>query len=47
MGWFWRGKVLMALGKNKEALDAWKKGGQSADGSVKQNEYKRLCFSML
>jgi predicted negative regulator of RcsB-dependent stress response len=47
MGWFWKGKALLALGKNKEAAEAWKKGSETPDGSEKQNEFKELCRKLL
>lgn len=41
--WFWKGKALMAIGKPKEATEAWQKGSSSPDGSAKQNEFKKMC----
>ncbi|MCX6223150.1 MAG: tetratricopeptide repeat protein [Bacteroidia bacterium] len=45
--WFWKGKTLLAMGKSKEAMAAWQNGSNLPDGSVKQNEFKRLCRMML
>jgi tetratricopeptide (TPR) repeat protein len=45
--WFWKGKTLLALGKSKEAIVAWQNGSNSPDGSVKQNEFKKMCKMLL
>lgn len=45
--WFWKGKTLLALGKSKEAVVAWQNGSNSPDGSVKQNEFKKMCKLLL
>ncbi len=47
VAWFWKGKTLLALGKSKEALEAWKHGSELPDGSVKQNEFKKMCRSLM
>ena len=45
--WFWKGKTLMAMGKSKKAAEAWQLGSRSPDGSVKQNEFKKMCQKLL
>jgi tetratricopeptide (TPR) repeat protein len=45
--WFWKGKVLLAMGRSKEATAAWQNGSGTADGSVKQKEFKRMCSMMI
>jgi tetratricopeptide (TPR) repeat protein len=47
LAWFWKGKTLLALGKSKEALAAWKHGSELPDGSAKQIEYRKMCKSLL
>ena len=44
--WFWKGKTLLALGNEKEALAAWKSGAKTFDGSEEQNRYKELCSEL-
>ncbi len=44
--WFWKGKTLLAMNKNKEALAAWKSGAATFDGSEDQNRYKKLCADL-
>ncbi len=46
MAWFWKGKTLLAMGSNKEALMAWKSGATTFDGSEVQNSYKKLCADL-
>jgi tetratricopeptide (TPR) repeat protein len=46
-GWYWKGKALKAMGKSSEAAEAWRKGSDTADGSVHQNEYKKMCEMLL
>jgi tetratricopeptide (TPR) repeat protein len=40
--WYWKGKALQALGKQKEALNAWETGSQLPKGRGEQNEYIAL-----
>ena len=40
---YWRGKTLKALGRNREALLAWKVGANGYPGSEEQNKYLDLC----
>ncbi len=47
VGWFWKGKTLLAMGKSKEAIVAWKHGSELPDGSASQNEYRKMCRSLL
>jgi len=44
--WFWKGKTLLAMNKNKEALSAWKSGAATFDGSEDQNRFKKLCADL-
>ena len=46
MAWFWKGKTLLALGKNKEAMTAWKSGAATSNGSELQNRHKKLCAEL-
>ncbi len=46
MAWFWKGKTLIMMNKNKEAKMAWKSGASSLDGSDVQNSYKKLCADL-
>jgi len=46
MAWFWKGKTLLALGKNREAMMAWKSGASTFNGSNVQNRYKKLCSDL-
>ncbi|MBA7547220.1 hypothetical protein ES705_39627 [subsurface metagenome] len=46
MAWFWKGKTLLALGKNREAMMAWKSGASTFNGSDVQNRYKKLCSDL-
>jgi tetratricopeptide (TPR) repeat protein len=46
MAWFWKGKTLLAMGNNREAMIAWKAGASSFEGSEKQNRYKELCSQL-
>jgi tetratricopeptide (TPR) repeat protein len=43
MAWFWKGKTLLATGKSREAVIAWKYGASCPRGSDVQNNYKKLC----
>jgi tetratricopeptide (TPR) repeat protein len=44
---YWRGKALQALGRLKDARSAWQKGADGAEGSKKQNEFRKLCKEAL
>lgn len=46
IAWFWKGKTQLKMGKNKEAILAWKAGASSHDGSEEQNSYKKLCADL-
>jgi len=46
MAWFWKGKTLLAVGNNKEAMVAWKTGASSLKGSERQNSYVKLCAEL-
>jgi len=46
MAWFWKGKTLLALGRNKEAIAAWKTGASSLKGSAMQNSYIKRCAEL-
>lgn len=46
MAWFWKGKTLLAMKKIKEALNAWKSGAESFQGSEMQNSYIKLCSEL-
>lgn len=46
MAWFWKGKTLLAMNKNKEAMLAWKSGAATFNGSEVQNRYKKLCTDL-
>jgi len=46
MAWFWKGKTLLDLGRNKEAIAAWKTGASSLKGSAMQNSYIKLCAEL-
>lgn len=46
MAWFWKGKTLLAQGKSGEAMEAWKNGAATFDGSAVQNEYKKRCSDL-
>ena len=43
MAWFWKGKTLLVMGDNEEAMIAWKTGASSINGSERQNRYIKLC----
>ena len=43
MAWFWKGKTLLIMGDNEEAMIAWKAGASSINGSERQNRYINLC----
>jgi tetratricopeptide (TPR) repeat protein len=45
--WYWKGKTLLAMGRSKEAAEAWRQGSRSPDGSMKQNEFKKMCQKLL
>ncbi len=45
--WFWKGKALLAMGKGKEAMEAWKSGASCPNGSEKQNSYIYRCKELL
>ena len=45
--WFWKGKVLVAMGKVKEAMAAWKTGTSCPKGSERQNGYIDRCKELL
>ncbi len=47
MSWFWKGKALLAAGKTKEALGAWKSGASCPKGSASQNCYIDRCKELL
>ena len=40
--WYWKGKTLQSMGKQKEAMNAWKIGSQLPKGRGEQNEYISL-----
>ena len=44
---YWRGKTLQALGRQADALSAWKEGAAGHKGSSEQNEYRQLCKKAL
>ncbi|MCP4313563.1 MAG: DUF5107 domain-containing protein [Bacteroidetes bacterium] len=46
MAWYWKGKALLRLGKNGEAMMAWKSGASTEDGSEEQNGYKKRCSDL-
>ena len=46
MAWFWKGKTLLASGKSREAMTAWKSGAATFNGSDLQNSYKKLCADL-
>jgi len=46
MAWFWKGKTLVKLDKPKEAMQAWKSGASTFNGSEQQNHYKKLCYDL-
>ena len=46
MSWFWKGKALLAMGKSKEAMAAWKSGAFSPKGSETQNRYIQFCADL-
>lgn len=46
ISWFWKGKALLAIGKGKEALAAWKSGASCPEGSERQNSYIGLCAEL-
>jgi len=43
MAWFWKGKTFIKLDKPTEAMQAWKSGASTSNGSDQQNYYKKLC----
>jgi tetratricopeptide (TPR) repeat protein len=47
MAWFWKGKTLLAMGKSREAMTAWKSGASSLKGSERQNSYIDRCKELL
>jgi tetratricopeptide (TPR) repeat protein len=46
MAWFWKGKTLLMMNRNKDAIEAWKAGANSHNGSERQNTYKKLCADL-
>ena len=46
MAWFWKGKTLLIMGDNEEAMIAWKAGASSINGSERQNRYIKLCSEL-
>ncbi len=46
MAWFWKGKTLLVIGDNEEAMIAWKTGASSINGSERQNRYIKLCSEL-
>ena len=46
MAWFWKGKTLLVMGDNEEAMIAWKTGASSINGSERQNRYIKLCSKL-
>jgi len=46
MAWFWKGKTLLVMGANEEAMIAWKNGASSINGSERQNRYIKLCSEL-
>jgi tetratricopeptide (TPR) repeat protein len=46
MAWFWKGKTLLAMGKSREAMNAFKSGASSFQGSERQNRYIKLCAEL-
>ena len=47
MGWYWKGKTLMALGRSEEAIRAWRDGANSPGRSENQEKYRGLCRENL
>ena len=45
--WYWKGKSLQAMGKQKEAINAWKTGSELPKGRGEQNEFIALCRTAL
>jgi tetratricopeptide (TPR) repeat protein len=45
--WFWKGKTLLAMGKGKEAMAAWKSGSSCPEGSERQNSYIGFCTELF
>ncbi len=46
MAWYWKGKTLLKLDKNDEAMKAWNSGASTDDGSEEQNHYKKRCSDL-
>ncbi|MBN1387576.1 MAG: DUF5107 domain-containing protein [Bacteroidales bacterium] len=46
MTWFWKGKALLYMGKDKQALQAFKTGSLLPRGSEVQNHYIDMCGSL-
>jgi len=46
MAFFWKGKTLLKLDKNDEAMKAWNSGASTDDGSEEQNSYKKRCSEL-
>jgi len=41
--YYFKGKALQAMGRNKEARAAWQSGAAGREGSARQNDYRRRC----
>ena len=46
MAWYWKGKTLIKLGKEKEANAAWHSGASTLRGSERQNSYIKKCAEL-
>ena len=46
MAWFWKGKILLTMGKGEQAILAWKNGASSPKGSETQNRYIKNCSEL-
>jgi tetratricopeptide (TPR) repeat protein len=44
---YWRGRALVALGRDQEARSAWEAGAAGARGSDEQNRHRQLCKEAL
>lgn len=47
MAWFWKGKTLLTIGNNEQAIMAWRNGAFSSKGSETQNRYIEICSELL
>jgi tetratricopeptide (TPR) repeat protein len=44
---YWRGRALVALGRDEQARTAWQAGAEGADVPGTQNEYRQKCREAL